>query len=189
MVSKSIERQCAIRGSRPTLWGLAGLMVVVLLNGCGGSGDDGTAADKSGDTASDTQGAQRQASTSLGARAGSSDRCPLTADQVSNVLRASVEKDDASCTYAPAGDRDTPNAAFNRQLDFACTGNHPSEVGYTTKLDGLGVDAYVQPDTAIGTMILVCAKSPFEITVNAGSDSAQALAAARELARLALASS
>jgi hypothetical protein len=108
-------------------------------------------------------------------------RCPLTEQQVSSAVGAPLVLDQASCTFFPS-DAASPNVGFVRQVAFACDRDYPAELGYTEQLDGLGVKAYVQPDIAVGTRLLVCDKPPFEITVDIVGDSAAALDAARQLA-------
>lgn len=79
-----------------------------------------------------------------------------------------------------------PNAAYVKQVVFACSGNNPAENEYTEKVEGLGQPAYVA-DRADGPWILVCRSgAPFEIRVDAASKEA-ARAAATALARRVLA--
>jgi hypothetical protein len=147
-----------------------------LLAGCGGGDDDNGSDAKSGTT-------QAQASNP----AAKADGCPLSAEQVSDALGATVEKDAGACTYFPAGDNVTPNAAFNRQHSFICDEPERSDAGYKEALDGLTEKAYVQPDTALGTMILVCSKNTFEITVDMAGGSGPEIEAGKKLAALVLA--
>ena len=165
---------------------LAGAVVAaVLLTGCGSDDDEGSVTGGS----TTTTNALGSSTTAGGSNSAANDRCPLTAEQVSTALGATVDKDEAACTFYPKDDySNTPNASFNLQLDLACDSGGPAEAGYNQKLDGLGVDGYVQPDTAVGTMILACAKPPFEVTVDKGSDSAGELEAAKQLAKKVLGS-
>lgn len=117
-----------------------------------------------------------------------SDRCPLTAEQVSAAVGAPVKGPDTACGFFPVDERIVPHALYVRQVAIACDGDLPAEIGYTEKLDGLGVTAYVA-DMADGTHVLVCRPGrPFEISVDLADDSKARIAAAR-LAREVLAGS
>lgn len=171
------ETPTATGPRRLRLAGMAALLAITLLAGCGGGDDD--------DDASAARAAKNDAKQTNTAR--SADPCPLTAEQVSTTLRATVDKDEASCTFSPADDNNTPSASFNRQHAFICDAKYRADQGYDEKLDGLNVDAYAQPDTAIGSMILVCAKQPFEVTVDMAGGSGPEVDAAKKLAALVLA--
>jgi hypothetical protein len=111
----------------------------------------------------------------------------LTAEQVGGVLGAEVTADEASCTFYPADDTLSLNASYVAQVKFACSPDVRSDAGYNESVEGIGAEAYVQPGTAIGTLLLVCADgSPFEITVDSAAGDDAALAAAKDLARLVL---
>lgn len=123
-------------------------------------------------------------SRSSGSSPSSTSRCPLTEQQVGSAVGAQLVVNQTACTSFPS-DAARPNVVFVRQVAFACDGTLPSEVGYTERLDGLGVKAYVQRDT-VPTTILVCDKLPFEISVDIAGDSGGSLAAAQQLASLVL---
>jgi hypothetical protein len=150
------------------------LCVALIASACGGGGDnDNDGAAKS----SDSDG--KSSSTPAAARAA----CPLTDAQVGEALGVTVTKAAGSCSFYPA-DAHTPNAQYNKQYSIAC--DEPGEVGYDERLDGFGVEAYIQPTTATGTLVLVCDDAPFEITVDKGADHDGAKTAATALARLVL---
>ena len=123
------------------------------------------------------------ASDSAGSATAPTSRCPITAAQASSAVGTQLVAQ-GSCTFFPANGDVWPSVIFVRQVAFACSGSIPSEVGYTERLDGLGVKAYVQRDA--GASILVCDKLPFEITIDIVGDSAASLAAAQQLAALVL---
>jgi hypothetical protein len=165
----------AARRHRLRRIGATALVAAALLSACGGDDDDDATASAVEDDDGSDGGETRAAA----------DRCPLSAEQVSAALGAPVDKDEPSCTFYPADDV-LPNATFVRQVAFACDGDLPAELGYEGKLDGLGVETFVQPDVATGTQILVCTDAPFEIVIDMGGDSGPEIEAAMELARLVL---
>lgn len=116
-------------------------------------------------------------------------RCPLTAEKVSSVLGTKVKGPDSSCSFFPADETKLlPSAGYNPQSSMVCTGSDSAsgmlrEMGYTEKLEGLGVAAYVA-EQGDGWWVLVCRSgAPFEVRVDAAPDSAKARAAAAELAK------
>lgn len=111
---------------------------------------------------------------------GSNARCPLSAEQVSAALGATVDKDEASCTYFPP-DAAFPNATFVRQLALACDSRYLSELGYSESLSGLGKKAFIQRSAP--AHVLVCTDSPFEIEVDIPGNSDAAIAAVQQLAK------
>jgi hypothetical protein len=179
-----------LRGSLST--GVAGAVVaaLLLLVGCGGDDGDGesspsvTERDDTSATASTEAADSSAPDDSEGSGGASDDRCPLTEDEVSEVLAATVV-DEGACTFFPPEDL-LPSAGFVLQLAFACDGDFPAEVGYEEPLEGLGVDAYVQRETVFGTQILVCEDRPFEVYADMPGDSEADFAAAEQLARLVL---
>jgi hypothetical protein len=115
-------------------------------------------------------------------------RCPLTAEQVTAAVGSPMKQPDSSCGFFPVNDKILPHVLFVLQVNFACNGTMPAEVGFKEKVDGLGVTAYVA-DWADGTHLLVCREnSPFDISVDLADD-AKARTAAMTLARQVLAGS
>lgn len=117
---------------------------------------------------------------------GSPDRCPLTAEQVSEVIGVTME-DVGGCVFFPP-EKSDPSALFVRQVSFACNDDIRQQNGYEEAFDGLGVEAYVKRGTSYGVQILVCEEQPFEVAANLTDDDAASQTAAEALARLALAS-
>ena len=115
--------------------------------------------------------------------------CPLTAEQVTAAVGPPVKGPDSSCSFFPVDEtKIIPHAVFILQVDIACNGNLPAEIGYNEKVERLGVTAYVA-DMADGSHLLVCrGNTPFEISVDLADDS-KARAAATTLARQVLAGS
>jgi hypothetical protein len=162
------------------------LGAALLLFGCG-EGDEGEGSAEATDTTGVSTSAGPSEADDEGATAGI-DRCPLAAEQVSEVLGQEMTIDEASCSFFPADDRALPNAGFNVQLPMACSEEGLSAMGYAQPVSGIGDAAYVQRGRADGTWLLVCAAdSPFELRVDNGSGDDAAQAAAEELARLVLA--
>ena len=167
----------------------AAVVVMATLVGCGDDDDEG--GDAAGPTTSsladdegssdDEDGSEDDDSNAPPAASG---ECPLTAEQVSEVLGAPVEE--AACTFFPPADAASaaPNANIIRQVAFACEEEARAEVGYEEPLDGFDVDAYVKRETVYGDQILVCVDPPLEIWVDMLEDHEGAVAAAEELARL-----
>jgi hypothetical protein len=120
------------------------------------------------------------------ASGGARERCPLTAEQVGDVLGVEVAEEGGACLFFPTNGKLVPSALYVQQVAFACRDDVRSEVGYDEPFEGLGVDAYVQAGTADGTMLLVCTEPPFEVSVDQGVDDAAARAQVEELARLVL---
>jgi hypothetical protein len=163
------------------------MVVLGLLAGCGDDdatdATDRTEATDATDATDDTE--ATGGSPDAGSAGAAADRCPLSADQVSEALGAPVERDEASCTFFPA-DTFSPNATFVRQSSVACDEGYPADLGYEESLDGFGTEAYAQRDTTAGVQILVCDDAPFEVVVDIVGDPEAALAAAEQLARLVL---
>jgi hypothetical protein len=161
------------------------LAALALLTTCACGG--GNASPPPADTAANA----RRAAPADGASAGGGafNRCPLTAEQVSAAVGAPVKGPDTACGFFPVDDtKMLPNAFFVLQVAFACNGNMPAEMGYTQRVEGFDVAAYVA-DMANGTHVLVCrAGRPFEISVDVADD-AKARTAATRLAREVLAGS
>ncbi|MBA2336845.1 MAG: hypothetical protein H0V96_03630 [Acidimicrobiia bacterium] len=104
-----------------------------------------------------------------------------------DILGASVEKDESTCTYRPGGGG-LPTAGFFAQLAELCEADVPRQAGYTESVDGLGVDAYLKTGGGAPAEIWVCAADAFTVYVDTGfSNTAAAVAAAEELASAALA--
>ncbi len=110
-------------------------------------------------------------------------RCPLTAEQVSAALGATVELTPGACQFFPPNGA-SPTALFvGGQGAFLCQGDYAAQLGYTEPIDGFGARAYVQRGSV--ARILVCGDSPFEVSAEVPGDQAASLDAAKELARLA----
>ena len=168
-----------VRDGRPWARALA-VIAVAASAACGGS-----------DSSSNAQGAAGGGATSARAPAAKTapNRCPLTAEQVTAVVGSPVKPPDSSCGFFPADENKIlPHVLFVNQLNFACNGTMPAEIGFKEKVDGLGVTAYVA-DQADGTHLLVCRENaPFDLSVDLADD-AKARAAAMTLARQVLAGS
>jgi hypothetical protein len=147
------------------------LIVVGILatTSCGGAGAEvttSTAAERQGTV--DTEG-----------------RCPLTAEQVGEVLGTEVVADEGSCSFFPMGGA-LPNASHNPQSTVALLEETRAEYGYEESVADLGDEAYLAR-LADGTWLLVHAgELIFEIRVDTGS-APDELAAARQLAGIVLA--
>ena len=184
-----------MRSARSLALGAAALLVLLLAVGCGG--DDGDAdANVDADASADTEGpgdTDETGETDAPAEPADGDGfdCPLSAEQVSDVLGAPVEKDDATCTYLPGGNAGSvPGAGFIPQLPELCDDGFPEQSGYTEPVDGLGVDAFLKTGGGATAEIWVCGADAFVVFVDTGdSDTATATAAAEELAAAALESS
>ncbi|MFN2420350.1 MAG: hypothetical protein ABR527_03070 [Gemmatimonadota bacterium] len=174
------------RGFLETSIALA-LVGVMLLSGCG-DGDEGEGPADATDTTSASASADPSEADDEGSAAGI-DRCPLSAEQVSEVLGQDMTVDEASCSFYPADESAIlPNASFNVQLSLACSEDGLSGMDYEQPVGGIGDAAYVQRGRADGTWLLVCAgDSPFELRVDSGSGDDASQAAAEELARRVLA--
>ena len=160
------------------------LGAALLLSGCG-DGDEGEGPPDAGDISTSTD----QSADDEGAP-GEVDRCPLSTEQVSEVLGQEMTIDEASCSFFPADESSLlPNAGFNLQMELACNEEGLAAMEYEQPVSGIGDAAYVQSGRADGTWLLVCAgDSPFELRVDSGSGDDAAQTAAEELARLVLAS-
>jgi hypothetical protein len=112
-------------------------------------------------------------------------RCPWTAEQVSAVLGATVEEAaPGACQFFPPNDS-SPTALYVRQIPLICQGDSAAEVGYTEPVDGFDEKAYLGQDGS-GAQILVCTDPPIEVSAEIPGDEAASLAAAKELAELAV---
>jgi hypothetical protein len=148
------------------------------LSACG-SPDTGTAG---GDAA------PAAAASAPAATATAVNRCPLTAEQVSQAVGGTVTGPDSSCSFFPPEGTASawPNAAFVLQSTAACAADMRAAMGFKESLDGLGVTAYAA-DMADGSWVLVCRDgAPFEIRVDRAG-AAESRQAAVALARKVLA--
>jgi hypothetical protein len=145
------------------------LVGAIATSGCG---DEGSGASTS--LVSPTTGAESETDDTVTADGG----CPLSADQVSEVLGTEVVKD--GCSFFPT-DGVVPNASHNPQSSIALMDETRADYGYNESVPGLGDEAYTSR-LADGTWVLVHAGDIiFEIRVDMGSE-AEELAAARGLA-------
>lgn len=173
------------------LWklGVGGTLVVLALSaGCGG--DDGESGDAAApaptETGSSTDTTDTADTTDSDSGTGLGFDCPLSAEQVGEILGASVEKDEPSCSYAPGGNvGSVPAAGFIGQLAELCEGDFITENGYTEPVEGLGVDAYLRTDGAATAEIWVCADDAFLLYVDTGDSNTDAAVAAAEALALA----
>ncbi len=114
--------------------------------------------------------------------------CPLTGEQVSAILGASVEKAEGTCVYSPGAVSGIPSAGFFGQPP--CERGNGAALGYQEELDGLGVPAYVRIDGAATAELLVCAAPAFMVFVDTGTlsdaEADAAVATAEQLARAAI---
>jgi hypothetical protein len=116
-------------------------------------------------------------------RGASNAKCPLTAEQVSAALGATVELTPGACQFFPPNGA-SPTALFVGQVSLMCQGDYAAQLGYTEPIDGFGERAYVQRGSV--ARILVCGDSPFEVSAEIPGDQAASLDAAKELAELAV---
>lgn len=175
---------------RVSLFDIAGSMLALaFLVGCGGA-DDGAGNADAASAAGGGSGA---------APAGPRDACPLTAEEVGEVVGVAVQQDAGICMFEPEPGTE-PRVLYVRQVSFACSDTVVNDSSFAMEpYDGLGIRAYAN---AAGNDLLVCTNPPFEITVDitpslddmvadpgAASAAARASerAAAEELARLILA--
>jgi hypothetical protein len=117
---------------------------------------------------------------------GAGDRCPLTAEEVGDVIGVEVAEEGGACLFYPTNGKLVPSALYVQQVAFACREDIRSEVGYEEAVDGFGVDAYVQEGGSSTTTLLVCTDPPFEVTVE-GVDEGESREMAEELVRYLLA--
>jgi hypothetical protein len=165
------------------LWTIASVAVLLALSA--GCGDDGGGGDS--DSAVPTTATEDDGEDGGDDGSGLEFSCPLTDEQVSEILGADVERNnEETCFYSPGGVSGIPSAGFLGQP--FCDDEFPEVLGYTESLDGLGVDAYLRTDGAATAEILVCADAAFVVFVDTGtlSEDPAAVAAAEELARAAL---
>lgn len=169
--------------------GLAGIAIVLVLSaGCGGD-DDVAGGDANAGQAVTDVGGNTQDTDVAGAESDLQFDCPLSAEQVGDVLGVAVEKDESTCTYVPGGNvGSVPSAGFIPQLAELCDGDFVSQSGYSEPVNGLGVDAYLKTGGGATAEIWVCAADAFLVFVDTGdSNAAGAASAAEELAKAALA--
>jgi len=180
------------------------VLAATVLASCGGDADDGGGGTTTGEGGAATAEAATPAegsndatpAASSDAPAGPSSDCPFGADQVSDVLGVTMEKEPDLCMFSgPSHD-----VTYVQQVPFACGEAVVGDAGFEMEAyEGLGVDAY---ESTVGTELLVCTDPPFEIVVDitpslddlvadATAASAKAedaeLAAVEQLARLVLA--
>lgn len=164
---------------RPWAHGLA-LLALAASAACGGGSDTSSRSPASG-------GSNPTAAKPSAAPA-APNRCPLTVEQVTAAVGSPMKQPDSSCGFFPVNDKIVPRVVFVLQLNFACNGTMPAEVGFKEKVDGLGVTAYVA-DWADGSHLLVCRENaPFDVSVDL-ADNVKSRAAAMTLARQVLAGS
>jgi hypothetical protein len=167
-----------------SLFGIAGVVsLLVLLGGCG----DGDDRDDNAGTATST--GAGSGTESGAAPPGPRETCPLTASEVGDVLGIAVQQDTATCMFEPEPGIN-PTVLYVRQVSFACSEAVVNDPEFTLEpYDGLGVQAYASPE---GGDLMVCTNPPFEINVNITperdailADPARASAAARASERAA----
>lgn len=115
--------------------------------------------------------------------------CTITAEQVSEVFGVPVERSEGTCSFSPgAAAGQPPSAAFLGQLSELCEGDFLEQSGYTERVEGLGVDAFLKPGETATAEVWVCAPAAFYVVVGVGPDlgRAGAVAAAETLALIAL---
>lgn len=158
---------------------VTGVLVAATLVACGGDDDGDAAGSDNGDGGSETTGSTAASSGDGG------DPCPLTVEQVSEAVGATVELSEGVCLFQHPEDIN-PSVTFVRQVPFACGDAVVSDPEFGMEpYDGLSVDAYASaPDLSVGT-ILVCTDPPFEIQVDLTASSGE-LDIAAELAELVL---
>ena len=158
------------------------LASTAVMAGCGGDGtDSGSDENREPEKATGSRmEKQRPAATP-----DADDTCPLTAQQVSDVLGKEVVAD-AGCSFFPTDDV-LPNASYNRQFDVAMSDEGLAQNDYekSDAVAGVGDEAYSR-DGADGVWLLVRAGNRyFEVRVDS-ADAAADLAAAKKLAALVL---
>lgn len=113
--------------------------------------------------------------------------CAVTAEQVSEVLGADLEKNEETCTFTRDGLAGSlPSAGFLVQLSSLCNEEFATQTGYTEQVEGLGVEAFLRTGGGATARILVCADAAFEVFVDTGTDTVTGVAAAETLALVAL---
>jgi hypothetical protein len=111
----------------------------------------------------------------------------LSADQVSEALGATVEKEESgsSCSFFPP-DKSSPRVFLVRLPALACTEEYLEATGLEYQpYDALEVEAYATSGSSPAS-IIVCSDDPFDINVEIPGDAAASLAAASELAQVIL---
>jgi hypothetical protein len=163
----------------------ATLCALVPLAACGDDGDEpGEVAGVTGETSADASGDLGEGDD--GGGDGEFD-CPLTAEEVGELLGADVEKDEATCSYAPGGNvGSVPSASFIAQLPEPCTEDFLAQQGFTERLDLLDEEAYLKASGDSRAEAWVCGDRSFSVSVDLGPDSGGGAAAAETLAMMAL---
>lgn len=142
---------------------LFGACLAVTLVACGGA-----------DTTDTGSTSARTAAPAGAAAVTATDRCPLTAAQVSTAIGSPMTGPDSACGFDNENGKLVPHVLFVLQSDMACRENLLAELGYKEKVDGLGVAAYVHDD-AEGAHVIACRtdRRPFEVVVDmpAGANS------------------
>jgi len=119
------------------------------------------------------------------AGAAGTDPCPLTAEEVTAALGATVENDGTGCSFYPPDEGTNPRAVLVRLPPLACEDVEATGLAHEP-YDGLGVDAYLYSAPAVPARILVCTDAPFDLSTEIAGDEAASRAATEGLARLVL---
>jgi hypothetical protein len=168
---------------------LAGVMAA-----CGGGDDDDAGGGVNpidaagGEAVTDTAGGGAGAGGDGGGGNGGFS-CAITAEQVGEVLGTAVEKDEATCGFAPGGNvGSVPGAVFLSQSPELCDEGFANQLGYNERVaDMFGAEAYVQTSGVADAQVLVCSDVAFEVYVDdAEEGSGSAEASAETLALIAL---
>ena len=107
----------------------------------------------------------------------SNEGCPLTAEEISRVIGATVTERE-SCQFGDV----FPSVSFAYQIRVRVYAREPAKAGYSDSdaVDGFGVDAYAVR-YSLGLKFIVCdGNQPFELVVDGvdGDDVAVAIALA-----------
>jgi hypothetical protein len=164
---------------RASLTPLVSLVVALALLGAGCSGNGADDAADVNQPATPGDGGDDEG----GAVVGDTTRCPLTAEQVGEVLGATVERDGDACTFYPP-EAFSPRALFI-PLRGACEDLRMSDPRLES-FQGLGVEAYAYSAPGVPSRILVCGDAPFDISAEIPDEEERSVTAVEELARLAL---
>jgi hypothetical protein len=176
-------------------WKVAAAVLATVLAACGGGDDDdGDGGASAGSTADAQEAVTPEGAGDAEGAAGEADSgeafsCAITAEQVGEVLGAAVEKNPATCSFAPGGNAGSvPTAAFIAQMPQLCDATFANQLGYTERLDEMfGGEAYIQTGGAADAQVLVCSDAAFEVVVDdAEEGSATAETAAETLALIAM---
>jgi hypothetical protein len=174
---------------------VVGVVVVLaaIAVGCGGDDDDATSsATTVAGAAGGTEPSVGPADDGGGVDDGSGGEtfdCPVTAEQASEILGATVEKNEETCFFSPGGGTAIPAAGFFGQEQ--CDDQFAEVLNYSDPYDGLDVDAWVRIDGQATAELLVCADPGFSVFVDTGTlsddEADAAIAMAKELAEAAMA--